>query len=60
MNQTAKDTWRTSSYSSVTGQCVETRITPHTVHVRDTKDRGQGTVTVHAQAWDAFLGTLHT
>jgi hypothetical protein len=50
-------TWRTSSYSSGEGgQCVEVATCPHTVHVRDSKDKAGPTLGFGPDAWAAFVG----
>ncbi|OZM72858.1 DUF397 domain-containing protein [Amycolatopsis antarctica] len=53
----ARLTWRKSSYSgsSGNGDCVEVALTGTAAHVRDTKDRGAGSLTTNATAWHAFL-----
>ena len=49
-------TWRTSTYSSNGGgECVEVANTTDTVHVRDTTNRGSGTLVFGADAWRALL-----
>ena len=50
-------TWRTSSYSSNGGDCVEVATGPE-VLVRDTKDREGGTLAASTPAWRALLGRL--
>ena len=51
--------WRTSSYSGGNGgQCVEAADAANVVMVRDTKDRGGLVLSVHADAWNAFLASL--
>ncbi len=61
--------WRTSSYSSNGGTCVEVgwrtgsdengaEFAPDRVLVRDSKDRTGPVLTVSAAAWRAFLTTL--
>jgi hypothetical protein len=48
--------WRTSTYSTGENNCVEFRQPgAKAVQVRDTKDRGRGTITVGAEAWEKFL-----
>jgi len=49
-------TWRTSTYSSNGGgECVEVANTTDAVHVRDTTNRGAGTLVFGADAWRALL-----
>jgi hypothetical protein len=50
--------WRTSSYSTGHGECVEV-ATAEAVLIRDTTDRGGNTLRVAAGAWTQFLNTLH-
>lgn len=46
--------WRTASYSSLSGDCVE--VNPGVVvRVRDTKDRERGIIRIGAHPWLAFL-----
>jgi hypothetical protein len=49
--------WRKASYTNGGENCVEV-ANNESVAVRDTKDRGGVTLTVPAEAWAAFLGTL--
>ncbi|MFE1942026.1 DUF397 domain-containing protein [Streptomyces massasporeus] len=49
--------WVRSSYSSEEGgECVEVAVSPHVVHVRDSKDIARPGLAVEAAAWDAFVG----
>ncbi|WP_410671896.1 DUF397 domain-containing protein [Amycolatopsis sp. cmx-4-68] len=48
--------WRKSAHSDQ-GNCVEVAIDLR-VHVRDTKDRSAGQLTVSRQAWSAALRRL--
>ena len=50
--------WRKASYSNGSGQCVETASGAGTVAVRDTTDRGGGTLTFTARTWQAFATGL--
>ncbi|MEV4598403.1 DUF397 domain-containing protein [Amycolatopsis sp. NPDC049253] len=50
--------WRKSSYSPNAGDCVEV-ATGRDVHVRDTKDREAGHITVPAPAWRELLSRLN-
>jgi Domain of unknown function (DUF397) len=50
--------WRKSSLSTYNGNCVEIgRLGDNTIGVRDTKDKGRGSVLAFTQdEWSAFLG----
>lgn len=51
--------WRKSSYSDANGgQCVETASSDGVVLVRDTTDRGGGTLAFSVSAWQAFAAQL--
>jgi Domain of unknown function (DUF397) len=51
--------WRKSTYSDANGgDCVELANDSGMVMVRDTTNRGGGTLTVTVDAWRAFLGRL--
>jgi len=52
--------WRTSSYSTGNGACVEVAKTPATVLFRDTKDRGIPVVEAGASAWSSFIQAVQT
>jgi len=57
MIQSEAHQWRTASYSG--GQnCVELSVTPDDTHVRDTKDRAGGHLTVPQSAWNALFDQL--
>ncbi|MGW7055022.1 DUF397 domain-containing protein [Streptomyces sp. NPDC054887] len=48
--------WRKSSYSGTQGDnCVEVAASPHTVHVRDSKDKAGPVLALPSDAWAAFL-----
>ncbi|APU19503.1 DUF397 domain-containing protein [Actinoalloteichus sp. GBA129-24] len=47
--------WRKSSRSAVQTDCVEIGYAPGLVGIRDTKNRGGGTLVVDRAAFDAFL-----
>ncbi|MDH6440863.1 hypothetical protein M2158_009404 [Streptomyces sp. SAI-144] len=48
-------TWFKSSYSSGEGgECLEVAVTPHTIHLRDSKHPAP-TLQVTPSAWSAFL-----
>jgi len=53
----SRDTWVRSS-RCVGGDCVEVRITPDGVAVRDSKDVAAGVLTFEAGAWSAFLADI--
>lgn len=48
-------TWRKSSHSTATGNCVEIALTATAAHVRDSKNPGAGALTIPAPAWADFL-----
>ena len=51
--------WRTASYSgSNGGECVEVASTDEAVLVRDTKNRAGATLSVPANAWQAFIAAM--
>lgn len=48
--------WRKSSYSGTNGGgCVEVALTARHAHVRDTKDRAGGTISVSLEHWASFV-----
>ncbi|MCP9957416.1 MULTISPECIES: DUF397 domain-containing protein [Streptomyces] len=48
--------WIKSTHSGGEGgDCVEIAPAPSAIHVRDSKDTGQGTLTVTPGAWTTFL-----
>ena len=50
--------WRKSTYSTGSGgACVEV-ASDDTVMVRDTTNRGGGTLAFSTAAWERFLGTI--
>ncbi|RLK55617.1 DUF397 domain-containing protein [Actinokineospora cianjurensis] len=50
--------WFKSSRSgAVNENCVEVRLTPTTIGVRDTKNRTAGALSLHPTTWAAFLTT---
>ena len=50
--------WRTSSYTTNPGHCVEVAMTSEEVGVRDTKNRAGGHFTVSAQAFADFVDAV--
>ncbi|MEW1660573.1 DUF397 domain-containing protein [Streptomyces sp. NPDC093707] len=49
--------WHKSSYSSCAGgECVEVATDATAVHIRDSKDITQSTLTTSPAAWAAFIG----
>lgn len=50
--------WFKSSYSGDQGACVEVATSPHTIHVRDSKDLTVPSLTLSPAAWSAFLGRV--
>ena len=50
--------WRTASYSTGNGSCVETASVNGVVMVRDTTDRDGGTLSFTAGAWAKFAASL--
>jgi hypothetical protein len=48
--------WFKSSYSSGEGgQCLEVAVTPHTIHLRDSKHPTGPHLALSPTAWSAFL-----
>lgn len=52
-----KHTWKKSSYSGNTDNCVEVKLSS-TVGVRDTKDQDGGQLAVPVAAWQAAIDRL--
>jgi hypothetical protein len=52
--------WRTSSYSSSNGACVEVAILGESVLVRDSKDRTGPVLHFSIPAWRTFVAALTT
>ncbi len=51
-------TWRKSSYSANSGNCVEVSLREHAVAVRDSKQDGRGPILeISAAAWRDFLAS---
>jgi hypothetical protein len=55
MNEQA---WRTSSYTSAGGNCVEVGDAGRAILIRDSKNRAGGTLTFPAAAWQSFANSL--
>jgi hypothetical protein len=51
-------TWRTSSYTSGNGACVEIAELPDMTAVRDTKDRQGAMLIFSPLAWSRFVGEV--
>ncbi|MFF8590884.1 DUF397 domain-containing protein [Streptomyces sp. NPDC015220] len=50
-------TWFKSSYSAGDGgQCVEVAVSPHGLHIRDSKNTERADLTVRRHAWASFIG----
>jgi hypothetical protein len=59
MNGDKAQTWRTSSYSANSGNCIEVSVRERVVAVRDSKQGGAGPVLeTTAAAWRDFLTTF--
>ncbi|MFB7112305.1 DUF397 domain-containing protein [Streptomyces sp. NPDC056291] len=50
--------WKTSSYSTGNGACIEVAKTSSGAFFRDTKDRPRGAAAVAPTAWATFLGAV--
>ncbi|MFI6860841.1 DUF397 domain-containing protein [Streptomyces sp. NPDC050421] len=50
--------WRTSSYSSGNGQCVEVADAQGAVPVRDSKDATGPVVSFSGHSWSAFIADV--
>ncbi|MER7623592.1 DUF397 domain-containing protein [Streptomyces sp. NPDC126503] len=60
-HNSAGPAWRSSSYSSGDGQCVEVRDgLPGAVPVRDSKEPAGPRLFFEADAWASFVGALKT
>jgi hypothetical protein len=51
-------TWRTSSYSTSTGNCLEIARTTSVTGVRDSKHRPGGHLTVDTAQWAGFVAAI--
>lgn len=58
MDNIDNSTWRKASYSGNSGNCVEVADATRVVLVRDTKDHEGGTLSIPADAWQAFTSKL--
>jgi hypothetical protein len=54
----SRATWRRSSYSGNSGNCVEIAIAKSVVRVRDSKNRNGGVLYVGIRDWNEFLCAL--
>jgi hypothetical protein len=56
MSESTYVTWRKSSYSDGTGNCIEVTSADYVVAIRDTKQGGRGPLLKFAEsAWQRFL-----
>jgi hypothetical protein len=56
---TGQLTWVKSSYSSsASGDCLEIATRPHTIHVRDSKDKDGPRLSLSPTAWQGFVALL--
>lgn len=58
MEELAHAAWRVSSRSGGQGQCVEVGLTQTIVGIRDTKNRGGGTLAITPEQWQAFVAAV--
>lgn len=58
MNEQAN--WRVSAYSASEGNCVEVGSADDAILVRDTKNRGGGSLHVSPGTWRRFAATIKT
>lgn len=60
-HEPAKPAWRSSSYSSANGQCIEVSDDfPGTMPVRDSKVPTGPRLVFEADAWTSFVGAVKT
>jgi len=52
------NTWRKSSYSSESANCVEFAHSADHVAVRDSKDPEGGMLLFNVESWQRFLGSI--
>ncbi|MHB9859848.1 DUF397 domain-containing protein [Streptomyces sp. YIM S03343] len=51
--------WFKSSYSDGEGgQCLEVALSPHTIHIRDSKNPTAPHLTLSPTTWSAFLAPM--
>ncbi|MFI9598976.1 DUF397 domain-containing protein [Streptomyces sp. NPDC052043] len=50
--------WKTSSYSTGNGACIEVAKTGNGAYFRDTKDRPRGAHSASPAAWGAFVDAV--
>jgi hypothetical protein len=58
MEGVGNGTWRKSTKSGNTGNCLEAGVSNGGVVVRDTKDREKGTLAFTSDAWQQFTNSL--
>jgi hypothetical protein len=51
-------TWRTSSYSTATGNCLEIARSTTVTGVRDSKHRPGGSLTLATAQWTGFVAAV--
>jgi hypothetical protein len=54
----SRATWRTSSYSGNSGNCVEVAVAESVVGVRDSTNRDSGVLVVSREEWRKFANAL--
>jgi hypothetical protein len=58
MDRTNPPTWRKSTYSADSDNCVEVRTMPGSIDVRDSKNPDGGKLTVSAGEWKSFIARI--